>query len=186
MQHLPEDHCAQLMDQLRNRETCEWCRHPHEEILPRVRLCNHCNRIRLKLQKMERQAEQFIAERGGLTFGMQNDLRVQRAMVEHAQIEGQTYGGFYDDDLLPLGLENQFRTTSVHYVGKDLFNGISNDLNWSFSLNQRRYVYYLLSLMNREWMRKGRRQHARWMVQQAILDEPPGRPRPLIVGDLRD
>lgn len=31
-------------------------------------------------------------------------------MIENAQAEGEIYRYFFDDDLLPLGLENEFRT----------------------------------------------------------------------------
>jgi len=53
MQHLPEDECARFIEGLRNRETCQWCRHPGEPVRPKLRLCNHCNYMRLKLRKLE-------------------------------------------------------------------------------------------------------------------------------------
>jgi hypothetical protein len=80
--------------------------------------------------------------------------------------------------LLPLGLENEFRKLSAHF-GKDFFNGMANSFNDSFSLNQRRFLFYLLSLMNRESMRKSRRNRG----QMAALEDPPdGR---VVIGQLR-
>jgi hypothetical protein len=178
MQHLPEDECARFIEDLRNRETCQWCRHPRESILPRLRLCNHCNYMRLKLRKLERRNEAFEREHGGLLRDMLLDVRVQRHMIENAQAEGEIYRYFFDDDLLPLGLENEFRKLSAHF-GKDVFNGMANSLNHSFSLNQRRFLFYLLSLMNREAMRKSRRNRG----QMAALEDPPdGR---VVIGELR-
>lgn len=106
--------------------------------------------MRLSLERLE------VANQGRQTY----DLRVQREMVADCQFEGRLYGRFFDDDLLPLGLENEFRRVSQHFVNEDLFNGMANSLNHSFSVNQRRYLFYLLSLMSRERLRKTRRRRA--------------------------
>ena len=132
---------------------------------------------------METQNANFAEQHGGLTFSMQWQLDVQRAMVESAQMEGRRYGRFYDEDMNDLKLEHEWRALSERCVGKDLFYGIVNELNYSFSLNQRRYVFYLLSLISREWMRKNRRGIAYGIVQQATLDRPSG-PRPVVVGTI--
>jgi hypothetical protein len=102
-------------------------------------------------------------------------------MVQSAQGEGRMYSQFYEEDLNDLKLEHEWRILSERYVGEDLFYGIVDALNLSLGVNQRRYIFYLLSLMNREWMRKNRRSLAYGIVQQATLDKPP-QPRPVVVG----
>jgi hypothetical protein len=133
--------------------------------------------MRLKLRKLERRNEAFEREHGGLLRDMLFDVRVQRHMIENAKAEGETYRYFFDDDLLPLGLENEFRTLSAHF-GKDFFYGMANSLNHGFSLNQRRFLFYLLSLMNRESMRNSRRNRAQMV---ALDDSPDGG---VVIGEL--
>jgi hypothetical protein len=72
---------------------------------------------------------------------------------------------------------------SERFVGKDFFNGLATPLNHSFALNQRRYIFYLLSLMNREWMRKYRRSNAMGTVMRRTLEQSP-RERPRVIGEL--
>jgi hypothetical protein len=111
---------------------------------------------------------------------MKWELEVQEAMVQCAQGEGRMYGRFYDEDLNDLKFEHEWRILSGRCVGSDLFYGIVDALNSSLNVNQRRYIFYLLSLVNREWMRKNRRSIAYGIVQQATLDRPAG-PRPIVV-----
>ena len=85
-------------------------------------------------------------------------------MAQGAQIEGRKYGKVFEDDLADTTLEYEFRFLSTQSTGKDLFFGLTNSLNYSFSVNQRRYVFYLLSLMSREIRRKKRRGHAMYEV----------------------
>lgn len=112
------------------------------------------------LNALEERNRKFEAKHSGLTFTMIWELEVQQAMVESAQGEGRRYGNFYNEDLNDLKFEHEWRMLSEHTVGKDLFYGIVDALNHSLSLNQRRYIFYLLSLMNREWMRANRRRLA--------------------------
>src|SRR2546428_13512913 len=99
MQHIPEHYCADTIEHIRNRTTCDWCHHPSVPVMPRTHLCNHCNRIRKELNRLEERNERFLEQHGGLTFTMQWELDVQRAMVENAKAEGSRYGRFYDEDL---------------------------------------------------------------------------------------
>ena len=169
-----EAHVADSMEFLRNLETCEWCRHPKRRVLRRIRLCRHCNRLRLRLKSLEAEAAGFQMQNRRPAAHLEYPLAVQRKMIECAQAEGRMYGRLYDDDFGPLGFEHEWRMVSQHYVRKhDMFYGIANDLDWSFTLNQKRYVFYLLSLMNREWMR----QHRRDIAQNILFDEEQERNR---------
>ena len=125
--------------------------------MPRTGLCRHCNRIRLGLQKLEREAQKFIVEYGDLPPRLDFDLRTQRQMAEDARWEGCRYGSLFDDDFIGTKLEDEFRFLSKQLTGCDLFFGLTSALNYSFSQNQRRFLFYLLSLMSRGIVRKHRR-----------------------------
>lgn len=181
MQHIPEDYCAEFMDYLRAQVTCEWCRHPNEPVMPRVGLCSHCNRIRLQLNRIEARAEAVNRRYGGIPHRLDWDLRVQRAMVEKAKHEGRKYGRFFDEEFTDTKLEYEWRWLCERATGKDFFFGLTNSLNYSFSLNQRRYIFYLLSLMSREVMRKHRRGSAMGAVAIGNADGD-SRAYPPIIG----
>ena len=168
-----EDYCEDFIENLKARKTCDWCKHPHEPVMPRVGLCSHCNRIRLQHKQLLKWYDKFRQEQhGGITFEMDFRLRVQTAMIEHAKLEGRRYGQFFAEDFTGTKLEHEWRSISERVAGKDLFYGLTNSLNYSFSMNQRRYLFYLLSLMNRGSMRKNRRGIAMGMVVQDTIDRP--------------
>lgn len=164
MQHIPENYCADFLELLRNQTTCDWCKHPRESVMRRIGLCGHCNRIRKGLEKLEKDAAAYRQKHGDLRFDWDWDLRVQRKMVEGAQVEGRKYGKLFDDDFFDTTLEYEFRFLSKKSTGKDLFFGLTGPLNYSFGVNQRKYLFYLLSLMSREILRKNRRGHAMYEV----------------------
>src|SRR6185503_19322408 len=119
MQHIPEDYCSEFMDYLRNRVTCEWCHHPKEPVMPRIRLCGHCNRIRKGLERIEADAEAYRQQHGGIHHQLDRTLRVQRRMAQDAQTEGRKYGNMFDDVLADTTLEYEFRFLSKKATGKD-------------------------------------------------------------------
>ena len=165
-----EEYCADFMEYLKAQKTCDWCKHPHEPVMPRVGLCSHCNRIRLQYEQLLKRYEEYAKEHRGITYEMDFDLRVQAAMIDHAKIEGRRYGQFFEEDFTGTELEYEWRAISERAAGKDLFYGLTNSLNYSFSVNQRRFLFYLLSLMNRGSMRKNRRRIAMGMVVQDTID----------------
>jgi hypothetical protein len=120
---MSDEYCAHLMDYFRQRETCEWCKHPHEPVMPRTRLCTHCNRIRLKHKKLVEYCEQYAQKHGGITYPMDFDLRVTAAMIENAKLEGRKYGRFFDENFTDTKLEYEWRSVSKSASGKDLGQG---------------------------------------------------------------
>lgn len=155
---------AEILKDLGSRTTCAWCKHPLVATMPRTRLCRHCNRLRLGLKKLEADAEVMSRELGRLSSWLEYELMVQREMVESAKAEGCTYGDVATRALLPLDLEHELCFLGEHYVGKALFRGAATWLNDSFCGDHARFVLYLLSLFNREYLRKNRRRLARWSV----------------------
>lgn len=115
MRHIPENYCAEFMEDLRSRTTCNWCKHPRRSIRPRIGLCDHCNRQRLQLKKLEAEAQTFAQEHSGITWGMEHELKIHREMIECAKTEGQRYGKLFDDDLQPLTFEHEWRFLSKRF-----------------------------------------------------------------------
>jgi hypothetical protein len=151
-----EDYCADLMANFRSRVTCKWCKHPDEPVKPRAGLCGHCNRIRLALKKIQAKAEAYRERYGALNQRLKWALEFQQVKVRQAKREGLKYGRFFDETFTDTKLENEFRFISGKFTGKDLFYGLTGPLNSGFGLNQRRFIFYLLSLMSRQYLRKRR------------------------------
>ena len=130
--------------------------------MPRTGLCGHCNRLRLKLKAKEDYAAKFQKEAGGLPYPliMSFDLRVLRRMVEDAKAEGRIYGGAHKEEITGLKLEHELDLLGKRFVRKDFFHGDATWLAWSFCPDHRRFVFYVLSLFNREYMRRNRRRRA--------------------------
>jgi hypothetical protein len=76
-------------------------------------------------------------------------------MQKSAKVEGQTYGE-YSADVTGLNLEQQFSYISRMFVHQDLYYGDASLFDWSFTPNQKRLLFYLLSLMSRAHLRRTR------------------------------
>ena len=64
------------------------------------------------------------------------------------------------DDIGGLELEPEFSFISKRFVKKDLYHGDANLFDWTFNANQKKVIFYLLSLMSREYLRRRRK----WMI----------------------
>jgi hypothetical protein len=87
-------------------------------------------------------------------------------MVQLAKMEGSAYGDIHTRDVSGTDLETQFSLLSKAFIKKDLYDGEANLFDWSFSLDQKRLIYYLISKLMRE-----RRRRARRGVAMATVDE---------------
>lgn len=151
---------AGLMESMGSRVVCRWCKHPKEEVMRKIGLCAHCNRLRREMIRLENIAEQSERERGGITHDLYFRLKVQRKKIEAAQDEGEKYGYLFADFISGLDLEHELRLVSGRFVNKDFFYSDASWLNLVFSPLQRKHLYYMLSLMNREYMRQNRHKFA--------------------------
>lgn len=149
-----------LLNRLRIRKSCEWCKHPHEEVLPKVGLCSHCNRIRNELRKLEAKAEAHKKEHDILPRNMDRRLKVLKEKMKEAKSEGIKYGKLYEADISDLDLERELCLLGERLLGekgKELFWHEASSLSSKLSQNHRRYLFYILSLFNREYERRYRR-----------------------------
>jgi hypothetical protein len=90
-------------------------------------------------------------------------------MVHLAKMEGSAYGDLHRKDVTGLDLEHQFCLMSKSLVRKDLYFGDANLFDWSFSPDQKRLIYYLLSKVMRQRQRRARRGRAMGMVVSGDL-----------------
>lgn len=87
-------------------------------------------------------------------------------MVYLAKAEGSTYGNIHKKNVLGSNLELQFSQLSKALIKKDLYGGnAANLFDWSFSPDQKRLLYYLLSKVIRHRERKARRGIAMGLVE---------------------
>jgi hypothetical protein len=160
-QHLHNDdkYAQGILEFVHHHVICRWCKHPRQTLY-RPGFCRHCYKIERESAKVEREAEEYTKQNLPIPYDLEFDLKVARNMARSAQMEGIIYGDIHLQDIEPLKLENELSYLCERFVGKDFFYGDANILNQSFSLNQKRLLFYFLSLMNREYLRRHRRQRA--------------------------
>jgi hypothetical protein len=169
---LEDEHVNGLLRFLGNQTTCMWCKHPRERVLSRSGLCSHCNRLRKKLEKAESEVANFQHQHGSIPPLLDREVRIRRFMVENAKAEGDIYGQIHVDHVTGLDLEHELDLLSKRYVHKEFFHGDASSLDSNLCLNHRRYLRYILSLLNREYMRQNRRGLAREKLLDEAIESP--------------
>ncbi len=97
---------------------------------------------------------------GPVPLALDFDYRAALAMEKDAKGEGKAYGRLYYADITGLDVEHEFSDISRRFVRKDLYHGDTNLFDWSFQPNQKRLLFYLLSLMSRARLRRTRQYRA--------------------------
>ena len=94
------------------------------------------------------------------------DFRFRAAlkMEENAKAEGDIYGNVAKYDVGGLKLEHELSFISKRFVKKDLYYGDANLFDWTFSADQKRVIFYLLSLMSREYLCRRRK----WLTADLV------------------
>jgi hypothetical protein len=91
-------------------------------------------------------------------------------MAEAAQSEGRVYGDAHREHVTSLKLEKEFGFISKHLLKKDVYRH-GDYLFDSFTAAQKRQLFYIVSLMSREYLRKNRRKIASLAVQGRSTEE---------------
>jgi len=160
-----DDNAAEFLESLSQEKTCQWCQYPYERIY-RASLCRHCYNIRCALNRIRARVKNCESSGGGHPkvdpIELDRQYRVAVEMEKGAKIEGNRYGGVADRQVTGLDLEEEMSSLSKSFLGKDLYFGRANLLNESFSPNQRKVLFYLLSLVQREDLRRTRRRGAQY------------------------
>jgi hypothetical protein len=81
-------------------------------------------------------------------------------MMTLAKGEGEAYSDLSADRIDGLKLEHELSYLSRRFLRKDLYRGLATPLEWSFPPEQRVLLYYLIALMNREYLGRNRRRIA--------------------------
>ncbi len=154
-----QDYAAQFLKSLFQRPRCDWCQHV-EQPLYRRGLCRHCYRISRQIVRSEAVRKQSHQVRGSIPtshlLALDLSAKTARRMAVLAKSEGQAYGDIHVRSVGGLALERQFSRLSRCFVGRDLFDGDATLFDWSFTLNQKRLLDYLVSSLNREFARRHR------------------------------
>lgn len=170
------DPAADYIELLDDARRCTWCRYPYKGIY-RVHLCRHCYDIKQGIATAQRRLEKGASRVPRISevqrLSLELDLKTAEVMADLAKAEGVAYGSLANRPVTGLDLEHQFSFLSNHLVRKDLFGGKANVFNHSFDANQRRLLFHFLSLLNREYDRRHRRNTARSQVVMSYARQKP-------------
>lgn len=154
---------AKFLERIHSDATCQWCKHP-EKPLHRAGLCRHCWKISREVSKLESRVQECKERKQSISFDLDFHLKSAKKMIHLAKMEGSAYGDIHRKDVTGLDLEHQFSLLSKALIRKDLFYGEANLFDWCFSLDQKRLIYYLISKLKRERLRRARRGRAKGLV----------------------
>ena len=154
---------------------CQWCHYPFER--PHWRnLCRHCFDIRRELVRLHKQYAELIRKVGGriLLAPPHIDLKMRYAtvlmMAEHCQSSGHLYRNLPSREISGLDLAFQLDHLSRRLISKDLYSHLTHWLD-AIPASERRYFYFLLSLLSEEYDRRHRREIAFGLVYNKTVEE---------------
>ncbi len=159
-----KEYAARFLEQMHSDATCDWCKHP-EKSLYRAGLCRHCYNISREVSKLESLAQKYKEIKRPVSFDLDLRLKAARKMVHLAKMEGSAYGDIHTKHVTGLDIEHLFSRLSKALIKKDLYYGAVNVFDRSFSPDQKRLIYYLLSKLWRERLRRSRRSAAMVTVE---------------------
>ena len=160
-----DDFIESFFQSLAETITCAWCRHPWKTTLT-AGLCSHCYRIKRQIRRLDREIE-----KAGLTRELESHYKVALRKAQLARSEGSCYGNIHRKDISALDLEHEFDELSKHFLNKKIFYGDATSIGWGLPPPQRMYVFYLLSLIMREYFRRNRGRLAAFDITGMSLDE---------------
>jgi hypothetical protein len=165
----------EILERIGKRVTCGWCKHPGIQVY-RAGLCRHCYHIKTELvrlhQKVHHSRETGVPHPRFGSIPSEWDLKYKIAirMAESAQSEGRMYGSISRDEITNLRLEHEFNLISKRLLKRDLYRNKAC-LFECFTACEKRYVFYIISLMSREILRKNRRASATYDVTGFSVDD---------------
>lgn len=113
-------------------------------------------------------------ESAGLSLEREYDYKVALRKAQLARCEGSHYGNIHKKDISALDLEHELDDLSKHFLNKKIFYGDATSIGWALPPPQRMYVFYLLSLIMRQYLRRNRRRLAAFDIKGMSLDEIKG------------
>jgi hypothetical protein len=152
-----DDYARNYLHNLSTDVTCLWCKHPVKPV-HRLGLCWHCYDIRRRTNRLRKDVGTY--KQGGdgdVPHVLDFELRVAERMEEAAKNEGQTYGELHDADINGRQLADEFSYISRELVCSELYRFMDTVFDRGFTRDQRRLLFYLLSLTSRAHLRRTRR-----------------------------
>jgi len=165
MATVSKDYVEDFIEKLAQQPICVWCRHPWQPIY-KSDLCSHCYNIRRQLPAVKREIETE-----GCTLEREIDYKIALRKSQLARTEGTLYGNLHKRAISALDLEHELTDLAKKFVNKRLFYGDATSIGWALPLNQRTYVFYLVSLLQREYLRHRRHRIAQLDAQTMSLAE---------------
>src|ERR1700730_6844363 len=160
-----DDFIDSFFEKLAQQVRCGWCCHPRQTKLTSG-LCSHCYRIRRQVLSLESQIKDE-----GLSIERKHDYKVALRKAQLARSEGLRYGNINKRDISALDLEHELDDLAKNFVNQKIFYGEATSIGWRLPSNQRMYVFYLLSLMQREYLRRNRHRMAEFDIAGMTLAE---------------
>lgn len=154
-----DDDARECLKIFQNGILCKWCKHTEKQIY-RKGFCRHCYEIARELENAEKKLRQYQESRNEAPFLVNVAFRTAKGMAEAARIEGGRYGDPLNRHVSGLDLEHEFWFLSSRFRRKRFSAHHANFLAQSFTEHQRRLLFHLIGLMNRENDRKNRRHRA--------------------------
>ena len=151
-----EDYPTRFLEGIYAEAKCDWCKDPRGKIA-RSGLCWSCYRIKNTVAKLQSKMDKHKKRQVRIPFELRFDLTLGKQMARLAKAEGARYGSIHRENISGLDIEHELSSLSKHFLGKDLFFGDANLFQWSFSLSQRRLIFYVLSRLQREFLKRHRR-----------------------------
>lgn len=155
-----EDYASQFLQRLYRYPQCEWCKDPGRRIHASG-LCCSCYRLERNLAKLQGRLHEYKNHNQRTPSQLQLEVRIARRKVRLAKAEGSLYGSINTQEIDGVRIEHELSSLSRGLVKKDLFYGDANLFDWSFSPSQKRLILYLLSGIQREFMRRNRHRMAK-------------------------
>lgn len=113
-------------------------------------------------------------ETTGLSLEDEYDYKVTLRKAQLARCEGSRYGNIHKKDISALDLERELDELSKRFLNKKIFYGDATSIGWGLPSPQRMYVFYLLSLIMRQYLRRNRGRMAAFDITGMSLAEIKG------------
>lgn len=149
-----DGYARKYLHDLSMEATCRWCRHPVKAVY-RAGLCRHCYDIRGDINRLRKLIDN-CKQSGGVPLELDFKLRVAVKMEKDAQLEGRMYDQPHATDIDGRRLVDEFSYISRQLVRSDVYRFKDHIFDQGFTPDQRRLLFYLLSLMSRAQLRRTR------------------------------
>jgi hypothetical protein len=146
----------QYLKETHGRVRCGWCLDAWQRVM-KSGLCERCNAVRLQIRKQERvNASAEYANAAPLQkHHMVQALKTARAKADLLKRDGARYGSLQEESGSQcLSVEYELDRISERLVGKKLYYNKASFFDRYLSVEEQRFLLYILSTLGREYTRQ--------------------------------